>query len=171
MTEINLFTNRANLSLLKKSDFNDVLKLFSEKDIFKFISPHRDKSKKDRLEFLELKLKDNKSGRGYYWIARDMNSNDFIGAINLTPIPESNDLQIGWMIAEAYRGKGMATELAMAAKKFFLENLNVEHIFAVFEEGNIASEKIIKKLNFKPFKTIREDENTIVHTWILKKSV
>ncbi|QCK16772.1 GNAT family N-acetyltransferase [Mangrovivirga cuniculi] len=169
MDKTKIITNRATLTLLELNDFEDMLSLFLEKDMFKYISPHKDKSREERLEFLNLKLTDNKSGRGYYWVARDSKSNDLIGAINLTPIPESNDLQIGWMISNAYRGKGMATELAQAAKNFFIENLNTDHIFAVFEEGNIASEKIIKKLNFKPHKTFKEDETTIVHTWILKK--
>ena len=150
-------TDRATLSLLTESAFDEVLKMFKEPETFKYIKPFQNKTRGAYLEFLKLKIRQIESGKGYYWVIRSIYSSDFIGAINLTPIPGTGQIQIGWQIKNKFRRQGYAYETAKAALEFALAETKFRPIYAVFEKGNVASEKILKKLNFNFHETEIKD--------------
>lgn len=143
-----LETSRTYLKLLKESDFDDVLEMFAGEYIFKYIKPHKNKTKQDHIAFLNLKMNQIKSKSGFYWVVRSKQSNEFIGAINLTPIPKTDKIQIGWMIVLKHHQKGFAFESAEAVFKFALFETDFNPIYGVFEKENSASERILSKLGF-----------------------
>ena len=162
-------TERTILTLLQKSDFDELLEMFSEKDAFKYIRPHQHKSIEERIGFLELKLNQIENKTGFYWVARCSETNELIGAINLTPIPKTDKMQIGWMIKSSHQRKGYATETARGVLEFAVKNANFNPIYGVFEKENIASEKILKQLNFAFNKEWDESESTIQEYILFKK--
>ena len=151
--------NTANLTLelLTRSDFEEVLIMLLEPDMFKYIKPHQDKSAAYHLKFLELKLNQISNGEGYYWLARNKGGS-LLGVINLTPIPETDQVQIGWLIKTEFRGLGYAYEAAKSALDFGIKKTNFNPIYGVFEAENVASEKILEKLDFKFHESFMEDE-------------
>ena len=163
-----LKTNRTILTLLQKSDFDEVLKMFSGEYIFKYIKPHKNKTEQDHIDFLNLKLNQIKDKSGFYWVVRNNLNNSFIGAINFTPIPDTNKIQIGWMIVSEYHKKGYAFEAAQAVQNFALVKTNFNPIYGVFEKENIASEKILSKLNYSLNSSWFENEIEVFE-YIFKK--
>ena len=151
-------TTRTQLDLIKPSDFDEVLIMFNEPDTFKYIKHAQHKSRKEHIEFLQLKMTQTQSGIGYYWVIRELKTDKLIGAINLTPIPSTDEIQIGWIISRSFRKRGFAFEAAKAALEFGINKTNFNPIYAVYEKDNIASEKIMEKLNFRLYKTFFEDE-------------
>ncbi|NMM47371.1 GNAT family N-acetyltransferase [Marinigracilibium pacificum] len=168
LAQTNLKSERTYFKLLEKIDFDTILNLFSEENIFQYITPHKNKTREERIDFLNTKLNHNQTGEGFYWIVKSNDTDEFIGAINLTPIPNTKNLQIGWMISEKFRGQGLAYECAQTVKDFFLSNESFDKIYAVYENENKASEKIINKLGFKHLKSVSEDK-IVVHTYVLEK--
>ena len=150
-------TANLTLELLTKSDFEEVLTLLLEPDMFKYIKTHQDKSAAYHLKFLELKLKQISNGGGYYWLARDSAEN-LVGAINLTPISATDQVQIGWLIKSEFRGMGYAYESAKSVLDFGIKKTNFNPIYGVFEAENVASEKILEKLDFKFHESFLEAE-------------
>ena len=151
-------TDRMILRLIKSSDFEEVLMMFDEPDIFKYIKHAQNNSREEHLEFLRLKVNQIELGLGYYWVIREIETEKLMGAINLTPIPSTGEIQIGWVVSTLFRNKGLAFEAAKAALDFGIYKTNFNSIYAVFEKENSASEKIVKKLNFQFHETFYEEE-------------
>lgn len=149
-------TARLSLTLLSESDINDVLAMLLEKGMFEYIKPHEGKPDQYYLDFLSLKLEQIKSGKGFYWLVKD-NNMELAGSINLTPIPGTGEQQIGWLIKKKFRGQGFAYEAAKLVLDFAKKETNFNPIYGVFESKNVASEKILTKLNFEFHNSFVED--------------
>lgn len=65
-----MHTQRTILTPLSRSDFDDVLKMYSEPDTFKYIAPLLGKTKEEYINFLESRIAQIKSGVGYHWAVR-----------------------------------------------------------------------------------------------------
>ncbi|MEZ4918559.1 MAG: GNAT family N-acetyltransferase [Saprospiraceae bacterium] len=136
------------MKLLTPSDFPEALEMFHEPETFKYIAPLANKSDAEYLDFLNLKHQQILDKTGYYWVVRNRINGDFIGGINLTPIPDTGQKQIGWQLKAAYRKQGIAFEAAQLALEFGLNHTNFYPIYAVFHPENIASQRILEKLGF-----------------------
>lgn len=154
-------TSRCHLELLTENDFDALLEMFLEPEAFKYIAPLKDKNKAFYIRFLERKLLEMKSQQAYYWVIKDISTKAIMGAINLTPIPNTEKMQIGWQLKKNYQRKGLALEAANAAFQFAISETSINPIYAVFELGNVASKKIIKQLGFKKLDERNEDNITI----------
>ncbi|WP_459210181.1 GNAT family N-acetyltransferase [Aquimarina rhabdastrellae] len=142
-------TARTHLSLFTTEDTQDALDMFLEPDAFKYIKPMLNATVEQHLSFLQKKLEEIRTKKGYYWVVRLKDSNEFIGAINLTPIPtEPEKIQIGWLLKNAHHRKGFATECAEAVMDHAINTLKLTEIYGVYEPENIASEKLFHKLKF-----------------------
>lgn len=155
-------TKRTILSLLNDSDFEELINMFASKDIFKYIKPHKNKTEQEHFEFLNLKLKQIAKETGYYWVIRDKNNNQFIGALNLTPISDTDRIQIGWMIIPEYRQKGIVFEVAQSVLDFAINKTKFNPIFGVFEEAKLSSSKILSKLGFSFHSSFIEKDKKII---------
>lgn len=144
-----LTTERLQLNSINTSDFNDILEMFEEKDVFKFIAPLKNLSRVEHVVKLHRRVEEAKTKEGFIWGMREKESNRFVGLINLNKIPGTNDIQIGWILCSQFRGKGYAFEGAKVVFDFGVNDWKVNPIFAVVEDGNIASEKIVLKLGLE----------------------
>jgi RimJ/RimL family protein N-acetyltransferase len=154
-------TDRFTLSLVTQSDISDLLGMFHEHDAFQYIYPLRKKTDEQHVKFLNLKIGEIEQRTGFYWVVRTNDTKELIGAINLTPIVSTREIQLGWMIKNKFRKKGLAFESAKMALQFALGETDFDPIYVVFNEKNIASEKIATKLNFKFHKSTEEEGGTL----------
>ena len=161
-------TRRTNLTLLKESDFDEILLMFNEPDTFKYIKGLRDKSTKEYLDYLNTKMNEIDTNTGTYWICRLKDTDEFIGCINLTPIPkDKNKIQIGWQIREKFHRKGIGSECAEKVLRYGLEEVNLKTIYGVFVKVNIASKRILEKLGFS-LNEIKTEEDKTLEIYIYK---
>ena len=80
---------------------------------------------------------------------------EIIGGVNLE-FEGDGIYEIGWTFRKDMRGKGYATEAAMALKDYAFEILNAVRIQAHCDSRNQASEKVMKKLGM----TLVDDTGT-----------
>jgi RimJ/RimL family protein N-acetyltransferase len=59
---------------------------------------------------------------------------------------DEDEIEVGWTVAVAARGKGIATEAAGAAIAYALETLGVYEVVAYTSPGNAASMRVMEKL-------------------------
>ena len=86
-------------------------------------------------------------GMGYWSILADT----FVGWILLAPLDLTGpEIEIGWRITKAARGKGYATEAALCVLKHALETLQVSRVVADIDPGNAASLAVAGKLGLRP---------------------
>lgn len=147
-------TTRATLTLITPQDFPEVLEMFYEKDTFKYIAPLQNKTQQEYIEFLNLKLIQIEKREGYYWVARLKSNGEYIGSMNLTPHKGSGRIQLGFQLKQSFWNQGFATELAARILQFGIEDWQLNTIYGYYNEENIASEKILRKLGFVPFEDL-----------------
>mgnify|MGYP006168944819 FL=1 len=142
-----LYTERTTIIPLIESDIPEILEMYLEPDSFKFISPHKDKSKEYYQSFLQGKLAANKKALGF-WSVRLNATNEFVGTVNLNQFQDSEITHIGCHLKSAAWNKGFATELMKELIKYGFEVRNLKAIHGIVEEYNIISAKLMKRLGF-----------------------
>ena len=87
----------------------------------------------------------------------EMKDGTHIGELCFKGIDESGAAEIGYGIAEKYRGCGYATEAVSALVDWALNQPKVSCVTAEAEESNIASQIVLNKSGFIPTGEIGEE--------------
>ncbi|MGA2132033.1 MAG: GNAT family N-acetyltransferase [Bryobacteraceae bacterium] len=69
-----------------------------------------------------------------------------MGFCGLQPLPETGEIEIGWWLARAWWGRGLATEAARAALRDGFERAGLPRIVSIAQPANAASVNIMRKL-------------------------
>ena len=90
--------------------------------------------------------------RGWgFWVAELKASREFVGFVGLhTPsaeLPFSPCVEIGWRLAFAHWGKGLAFEAARAALRIGFRSLGLNEIVSFTAVGNSRSRAVMERLN------------------------
>ena len=76
-------------------------------------------------------------------------TSEMIGFCGLQPLDGTPETEIGWWLARAWWGKGLATEAARTALHDGFERAGLERIVAVAMPANRASLHVMEKLGMK----------------------
>jgi RimJ/RimL family protein N-acetyltransferase len=57
-------------------------------------------------------------------------------------------VEVGWRLAGAFRGRGLATEAGAAAVEFGFTSGGLERIVSIYEPENVASGRVMERLGF-----------------------
>lgn len=68
-------------------------------------------------------------------------------------IIEEKTAEIGWILLPEYRGKGYVTEMAQELLRFGFEDMQMERIIASCDSRNIASYRVMERLNMHHWET------------------
>ncbi|MFY9802306.1 MAG: GNAT family N-acetyltransferase [Candidatus Acidiferrales bacterium] len=74
---------------------------------------------------------------------------EMIGFCGLQPLPNTQEIEIGWWLGRAWWGKGLATEAAREALQDGFERAGLARIVAVAIRENVASTHVMEKLGMK----------------------
>ncbi|MBV6459078.1 MAG: hypothetical protein HONBIEJF_02218 [Fimbriimonadaceae bacterium] len=72
-----------------------------------------------------------------------------IGTLILKPFPESQDVEIGWHLAQDCWGNGYATEAAKGGLDYAFNRAGVEELFAIVLPENTKSIHVAQRLGMK----------------------
>ena len=142
-------TPRTILTELAIEDFPDVLKMFKDPETTTYIKHLQTLTDLEYGTILENRLNQMANKIGYHWTARSKINDDFVGALNLSPIPNTEMMQIGFQLRRKYWNQGLAFELAKRVLEFGTVEAGLKTIYGVFEKDNIASRKVLEKLGFE----------------------
>jgi len=80
------------------------------------------------------------------WRLLEANTDQMIGFCGLQPLANTPDIEIGWWLARAHWGRGLATEAARAVLCDGFERVGLQRIVAVAHPCNGASRHFMEKL-------------------------
>jgi ribosomal-protein-alanine N-acetyltransferase len=89
--------------------------------------------------------------RGYGWwavvdsTADSVLDSPLIGWAGLQYLPETDEIEVGYLLDKAYWGRGLATEAARQSVRFGFEDLGIETIIGVVHPENVASQRVLEK--------------------------
>lgn len=93
---------------------------------------------------------------GFCMFAAELiSTGEFIGFIGIQtvtytiPMVAQPTVEIGWRLAHAYWGKGLATEGAAAALRYALDAVKLPEIIAITVPNNVRSRRVMEKIGMK----------------------
>lgn len=156
--QVYLETERLLLRQFTAADEDNLVMLDSDPDVMKFLTggvPTPRAAIHDDILPAFLRSYDHFPGFGV-WATLERASGDFIGWVGLRP-PEGGgpeNVTVGYRLQRAFWGKGYATEAASALIRKGFTELGVQRVYATTYQDNIASQRVMEKLDM-----------TLVRTW------
>jgi len=100
---------------------------------------------RERLERW-LGVNDALAGTGYGFWALETHDGTLVGATLLKPLPDAEEVEVGWHLGTAHWGSGYATESARGAIAYGFERCGLDVVYAVIVAENIASIAVARRL-------------------------
>jgi [ribosomal protein S5]-alanine N-acetyltransferase len=146
--EIVLETDRLILRRLTMDDLDNLFTLYHSPDVRKYYSEGIPSYEETRQE-LEWMINTCYAKYGFgMWGTILKATGQFISRCGLTPmdIEGQEDIEVGYMLAKAYWGQGLATEAAKAILDYGFEQVGLSRLICVINPGNRASSRVAEKL-------------------------
>ncbi|MFM9910090.1 MAG: GNAT family N-acetyltransferase; N-acetyltransferase [Chitinophagaceae bacterium] len=142
-------TERVSVRQFTIEDKMDFYRINSHPRVMEYIRPVKNQEETDH--FLLINITQYKEQPQYgRWMAVEKQSLNCIGSFAIIPIEGTQKLQLGYALMPEWWGKGFATELTKGALDYIFNNTTLEFIYAVVEEPNEASKKVLSKVGFNP---------------------
>jgi ribosomal-protein-alanine N-acetyltransferase len=84
-----------------------------------------------------------------WWGVELIDEGELLGWNGLQYLPETEEVEVGYLLAKPYWNKGLATEGARAALRFGFDELQLEQIVGIVHPENKASERVLEKLGMR----------------------
>lgn len=145
-------TERLLLRPVAKGDLDEVVRLHEDPEVARFMgTPDRDWLEEwvegSDGEWAEL---------GYGRMALlDRVTGEFLGRTGLKRWPQFEETEVGWALRPEARGRGLATEAALAVLAWAFERFDLPYVTAMIRPDNTPSLAVAKRLGLMP---VREDE-------------
>ena len=122
-------------------------RIFADPDVIRYMAK-RDMTPQERAKRVYTVSNQNWLTHGYGgWLITDKADGQLIGECEFDT-EEVSGVELGYSLAKAYWGKGIATEAARAATRFGFENAKLERIVAVVVPDNEASWRVLERIGF-----------------------
>lgn len=82
------------------------------------------------------------------WAALEKETGAIVGECGLHRIPETGEVEIGWLFERAGWGKGLATEAARAVLEFGFTTAKLKRIICLIDRENARSVAVANRLGF-----------------------
>ncbi len=89
------------------------------------------------------------------WPIREKSTTGFCGWVGLMRLDGGEEIEIGYRLARAAWGRGIATEAAGRLLRHAFDDLNFDTIVAVTSAENVASQRVLTKLGMQ-YRGLRE---------------
>ncbi|MBO3459678.1 GNAT family N-acetyltransferase [Aetokthonos hydrillicola Thurmond2011] len=151
---------------IPKADAAQVLEMYSDGDVIRFIQGMREESleaQQARLQKILDRYAELNKGTGA-WAMVEKETLEIVGTLLLKQLPDNEgnptqDVEVGWHLRKASWGKGYATEGGIAAINYGFKVLKLPIIYAVVDTENHASIRVTQRLGMKPMGRTRKYYN------------
>lgn len=145
-----LQTNNLILRQIHLDDAKEVFELRSNPETMKFIPRPLAETIEDAQKFITDCNAGIEKNEYINWAIAQKEDNKLIGMIGFFRMqPDNFRGEIGYILNPNFHGKGIMKEASDEAIKFGFEKMNFHSIEAVIDPKNVASEKLLQKLNFE----------------------
>ena len=162
---INLLPLKTKRLLIKpttKDDIDMILKMDKQEQTQKYLGGIKNKSREERIKFLEKKENQQKEGK-VKSLTVYLKDEIPIGFIGIDIDEQNSTAEISYIFDYDYSKKGYCTEACQKILSVCFKDLKLNKIVADTIDGNIASIKVLEKLGFTHTKT-RKNEAFIEET-------
>lgn len=128
-------------------DLDPLYQVMNDREVLRYF-PSSDPPSRAQIErLIQFQLKHwEKHGYGWWAVAvADSPNPPLIGWAGLQYLPETDEIEVGYLLDKAHWGRGLATEAARESVRFGFDDLGIETIVGVVHPENIASQRVLEK--------------------------
>ncbi len=145
-----LKSDRLILRGVKHSDASDLIGLAVYDGFFA-------QSEADVITILKKIDADRAKGESLQWLICLKENHNIAGLCSYHRGYPNNTGEIGYVLKEAYRGKGIMTEAVKLITEFGIQTMQLTRVFAYTDPSNTASIHVLKRAGFQQLDTQDED--------------
>lgn len=138
-------TPRLTIKETTTEDVDLLLKMDKQEVTQKYLGGTKNKTKEERVSFVEKKIKKNKENQAYSLTVYIQETP--IGFINLKLL-DNSEMELSYIFDSDYTKKGYATESVEKVIEIIFKKTNIEKIIADTVKENLSSQKLLEKLSF-----------------------
>ena len=140
-----LVTSHTKLRPFVLEDVASLFQIANQKDIFRYYPNPAPWTREKTEKFIRSQLAHwDEHGFGW-WGVEPLDHPELIGWNGLQYLPDTNEIEVGYLISESFRGRGWTTEGTLASLKFGFERLGLASIIAIVHPDNFASQRVAVK--------------------------
>lgn len=83
--------------------------------------------------------------RRTFWALEWRATGELLGWCGLQYLPDTDETEVGYLLARSWWGQGIATEAARRSVTFGFQELGLEEIIGITHPANTASQNVLKK--------------------------
>ena len=80
-----------------------------------------------------------------WWAVEPAEGDELLGWCGLQHLPETGEVEVGYLVSRPHWGQGLATEAARAALRFGFETCGLRSIVGIVHPENVASQRVLEK--------------------------
>lgn len=169
-----LETERLYLREMTENDYPALCKILQDEEVM-YAWEHAFSDEEVRDWIKNQLNRYNETGVGY-WAAVLKETDEMIGQCGLLKQDYNggNVFEIGYLFRKDYWHKGYATEAAAACKEYAFNTLNVDEVYSMIRDNNIASQNVAKRNGMTIIDTIIKHYYNIDmphYVFVTKKSI
>ncbi len=127
------------------SDLGTLHRIANEPGIFDYFpNPFPWSIEKTRM-FIEGQLKHWEEYGYGWWGMESLDRWELVGWNGLQFLPDTGEVEVGYLMSRPYRGRGWTTEGVLASLRFGFENFGLASIIAIIHPDNAASQRVALK--------------------------
>ena len=141
-----LTTSRLNLRPFALSDAEPLHRILSQANILQYFPGSSSPSLKRVEALIQRQLTHWETHGLGWWAAQPKDHSELAGWNGLQYLPETEEVEIGYLLSKPFWGRGMATEGARAGIHFGFETLGLQTIVGIVHPEDAASAHVLEKL-------------------------
>jgi RimJ/RimL family protein N-acetyltransferase len=149
MTIPTITTPRLLLRAFTDNDVEPMYHILNQEGVLRYFPPI-DPPPRDRVQRMILGLLRHWEERGYgLWAVESRPSGALLGRCGLQHLPETEGVEVDFILGRPFWGQGFATEAGRASIRYGFERLGVESIVGIVHLDNRASQRVLEKLGME----------------------
>lgn len=141
-----LNTERLILRAFEPGDALTLFRILQQKDILRFF-PTTEPPAMDRVEkLIEKQIAHWQEYQCGWWAVIHQQEGSLLGWNGLQYLPETDEIEVGYLLSKPYWGQGLATEGAEASLQYGFDVLDLDFIVGLVHPDNIASQRVLEKI-------------------------
>ena len=140
-----LTTPRLTLRPFTQNDDKHLHRIMNEPKIMQFF-PNTEPPGMERVQkIIENQLNHWDEHKLGWWAVFQNGQTELIGWNGLQYLPETDEVEVGYLLSRQFWGQGLATEGAKASLEFGFKTLGLPQIIGLTHPENTASQNVLKK--------------------------
>jgi ribosomal-protein-alanine N-acetyltransferase len=141
-----LETERLSIRPMVLADADDLHALHADPTTWDYISSRPSETLDETMARVARQVEEQDQLGFSMWAVVERASGKVVGDCGLQMLEGNPEMEIGWHVARAWRGRGIATEAARACLAAGFDQLGLDRIVAVAWPTNGASLRVMEKL-------------------------